>query len=186
MWMKTVAGSGQSQNGNIVFHHHSSLQLYLQGWVGVQTKNRDMVQRPSSDNIWLPASLKLLFLSVSAPTEVCRRPRQADTWLPSPPQESGVIWVASFPTPLGVTLPADGWGVVFFSDGGLCHMSHSALFSLTHFFCTRRVGCPDCACVWDLFYIYHPVRNKHQTLVTSLKDLGRTQTIPHSSIWILS
>lgn len=54
-------------------------------------------------------------------------------------------------------------------------MSHSALFSLTHFFCMRRAACLDCASVCDSFFFYiylcvHPMRNKHQTLVTSLKD----------------
>lgn len=48
-------------------------------------------------------------------------------------------------------------------------MSHSALFSLTHFFCMRRAACPDCAGVCAFFfYIYICVcaSNEKQTSVT--------------------
>lgn len=172
--MKTVAGLGQSQNENILFHHHSSLQLHLQRWVGVQTKISHTVQRPSSNNIWWPAALEPSFLSVSAPTEVFRWCVQTDTGLLSPLQESGAIWVAAFPDSSGCNAPGGRLKCCFLSDGGLCHMSHSALFSLTHFFCMRRAACPDCACVCDFFFnisvCVHPMRKKNQTLVTSLKD----------------
>lgn len=60
-WMKTVAGLGQSQIENILFHHHCSCTSRDE-WVCRQKSAT--WYRPGSNNIWLPAASEPLFLSV--------------------------------------------------------------------------------------------------------------------------